>query len=178
MTRREREHRRRVPTLDNGTPRAHQNAPSRHSISMYLQSPIPSACFGSKSEGIIQARRIVTGVSKCSSDSLPICYFTSYFFIILSHILSKVQLAKMYKYSTEIVMYEQPSQYEFSTRSLLHRESSTTHLSNRPIRQRLVKRVAVDKVRHRHSRLAHASSGYGPCHCPLNRTQSFYHTLL
>jgi hypothetical protein len=61
--------------VHNGTPQTYPNMPTCPLIPMYLQGPVPLANFIDKSKGNIQVRHIVLFVLKCSSCSLPICYF-------------------------------------------------------------------------------------------------------
>src|SRR5712671_2622975 len=93
-----------IPTTHNGTSWAHPNTPARAPISMYSQSQGSSVSFSNKSEGNIQARRVVSFALKSSSVLLPICYFKPQIFDIVSHYFSKGQWAVMYKYIMSNVM--------------------------------------------------------------------------
>ena len=93
-----------IPMTHNGMSRAHPNMPAHALISMYSQIQGSSASFSDKSEGNIQARRVVLFVSKSSGILLLICYFELQIFDIISHYFSKGQWVVMYKYSTSNVM--------------------------------------------------------------------------
>jgi len=74
-TRHECVHQREVPATYNGTPWTCPNTTAHTPISMYSQGQGSSEHFGDKSEGNIQAQRIVYFVSRSSSVLLLICYF-------------------------------------------------------------------------------------------------------
>ena len=124
-----------IPTTHFGTSRVHPNTPARAPISMYSQSQGSSVSFSDKSEGNIQARRVVSFVSKSSGVLLLICYFELQIFDIMSHYFSKGQWVVMYKYSTSNVMCHYPPH------SVCYRDLLSKIFTNRPIRQRLANRV-------------------------------------